>query len=167
MTAPSSLLLPPHPLLHFSSSPQPLRPPASSTPSFCITHTLLNNEDEVNPAVTSASQTDFIFTDLLQLHHGPLGIPPTHKHFIEPSLQQRLDSTGVIERWTVKFRPSLKSDCLYFPPATRVANVTLQHRCVVLKQRRRSFCCGFSLTLDQFAKCRWRFWNSQVPIGPN
>lgn len=55
--------------------PSPL---ASTTHSFCITHTLLNNEDEVNPTVTSASQTDFIFTDVLQLHHRPLGIPQTH-----------------------------------------------------------------------------------------
>lgn len=68
------------PFLHFSSSlcsPSHL-PAASTTLSFCITHTLVNNEDEVNPTVTSASQTDFIFTDLLQLHHRPLGIPPTH-----------------------------------------------------------------------------------------
>lgn len=68
----------PHPFIFHPLCSPPPSPLASTTPSFCITHTLLNNEDEVNPTVTSASQTDFIFTDLLQLRHRPLGIPQTH-----------------------------------------------------------------------------------------
>lgn len=110
-----------HPLCSSPLTPHhPLHPPASTTLSFCITHTLLNNEDEVNPTVTSASQTDFIFTDLLQLHHRPLGIPPTHcaqtLYQAIASAETRLDRRyRTMSSNSVKFSPSLDRDHSYFP----------------------------------------------------
>lgn len=95
-----------HPLCSSPSPPPHL--PASTTPSFCITHTLLNNEDEVNPTVTSASQTDFIFTDHLQLHHRPLGIPPMH--CAQPLYQAVASAETRLDRLYRTVNSSMRSD---------------------------------------------------------
>lgn len=125
-----SFLLPSLPSF-FILSASPPRPPASTTPSFCITHTLLNNEDEVNPTVTSAPQTDFIFTDLLQLHHRPLGIPPTH---CAQTLYQAIASAQT--RFDRHYRP-LNSNYVEFSPSPKSVHLQLQsqtwHHCVATK----------------------------------